>query len=100
MNGPPLKQRQDEQVKENLFVSLPYWWRLLISEDSWAEYGWQDTLGTIQGSGENKKTLPKGGAKTRPPQTLKCSKSKMCRQTMLKSYYHVYLSFLGLQVLD
>jgi hypothetical protein len=30
-------------------LSLPLWWRLLILVDSCAEWGWPDTLGTIQG---------------------------------------------------
>ena len=48
----PIKQRQDELRKKNFFVSLPLWWRLLISVDSCAEWGWPDTLGTIQGVGK------------------------------------------------
>ena len=38
----PIKQR-------NFFVSLPLRCRLLILVDSCAEWGWPDTLGTIQG---------------------------------------------------
>ena len=47
----PLKQRRDELRKGNFFVSLPLWWRLLISVDSCAEWGWPETPGTIQGGG-------------------------------------------------
>ena len=43
----PIKQRRDELRKINFFVSLPLWWRLLISVDSCAEWGWPDTLGTL-----------------------------------------------------
>ena len=52
----------------------------------------------------------KGGkAKMRLPETVKCSKYKICRPMKLKHYYYVYLiwqtlwqcfSFLDLQVLD
>ena len=45
----PIKQRRDELRKINFFVSLPLRCRLLISVDSCAEWGWPDTLGTIQG---------------------------------------------------
>ena len=44
------KQRRDELRERNFFVSLTLWWRLLISVDSCAEWGWPDTLGTIQGA--------------------------------------------------
>ena len=46
----PIKQRRDELRKNNFFVSLPLRCRLLISVDSCAEWGWPDTLGTIQGA--------------------------------------------------
>ena len=46
----PIKQRQDELRKRHFFVSLPLQCRLLILEDSCAEWGWPDTLGTIQGA--------------------------------------------------
>ena len=45
----PFKQRRDELRERNFFVSLTLWWRLLISVDSCAEWGWPDTLGSIQG---------------------------------------------------
>ena len=45
----PIKQRQNELRKRNFFVSLPLRCRLLILVDSCAEWGWPDTLGTIQG---------------------------------------------------
>ena len=45
----PNSQRQNELRRRNFFASLPLWWRLLISVDPWAEWGWPDTLGTIQG---------------------------------------------------
>ena len=45
----PIKQRQDELRKRNFSVSLPLRCRLLILVDSCAEWGWPDTLGTIQG---------------------------------------------------
>ena len=45
----PIKQRRDELRKWNFFFSLPLRWRLLISVDSCAEWGWPDTLRTIQG---------------------------------------------------
>ena len=48
----PIKQRRDELRKRNFFVSLPLWCRPLILEDSCAEWGWPDTLGTIQGERE------------------------------------------------
>ena len=47
----PIKQRRDELRKRNFFVSLPLRCRLLILVDSCAEWGWPDTLGTIQGVG-------------------------------------------------
>ena len=45
----PIKQRRDELRKKHFFVSLPLQCRLLILVDSCAEWGWPDTLGTIQG---------------------------------------------------
>ena len=45
----PIKQRQNELRKNHFFVSLPLQCRLLILVDSCAEWGWPDTLGTIQG---------------------------------------------------
>ena len=45
----PIKQRRDEQRKNYFFVSLPFQCRLLILVDSCAEWGWPDTLGTVQG---------------------------------------------------
>ena len=47
----PIKQGRDELRKKKFFVSLPLWWRLLISVDSCAEWGWPYILGTIQGGG-------------------------------------------------
>ena len=44
----PIKQRRDELRKRYFFVSLSLWWRLLILVDSCAEWGWPDTLKTIQ----------------------------------------------------
>ena len=46
----PIKQRRDELRKRYFFVSLPLCWRLLILVDSCAEWGWPDTLQTIQGA--------------------------------------------------
>ena len=46
----PIKQRRDELRKKIFFGSLPLWWRLLISVNSCAEWGWPDILGTIQGA--------------------------------------------------
>ena len=45
----PIKQRRDDLRKRNFFVFLSLQCRLLILEDSCAEWGWPDTLGTIQG---------------------------------------------------
>ena len=61
----PIKQRRDELRKNKFFVSLPLQCRLLILVDSCAEWGWPDTLGTIQGECFNRQTLnwrvgPKG----------------------------------------
>ena len=49
----PIKQRRDELRKNHFFVSLPLQCRLLILVDSCAEWGWPDTLGTIQGDLSN-----------------------------------------------
>ena len=46
----PIKQRRDELGEKKFFVSLPLRCRLLITVDSCAEWGWPDTLGTIQGA--------------------------------------------------
>ena len=50
----PIKQRRDELRKINFFVSLPLRCRLLILEDSCAEWGWPDILRTIQGAWHSK----------------------------------------------
>ena len=45
----PIKQRRDDLRKNHFFVYLPFQCRLLILVDSCAEWGWPDTLGSIQG---------------------------------------------------
>ena len=47
--SPPHKTETRWTEKERFFVSLPFLWGFLISVDSYAECGWPDTLGTIQG---------------------------------------------------
>ena len=44
----PIKQRRDELRKIYFFVSQPLWWRLLILVDSCSEWGWPDTLPSLQ----------------------------------------------------
>ena len=52
-----LKQRRNELRKRTFFVSLPLRCRLLILVDSYAEWGWPDTLGTIQGAFQTKNKI-------------------------------------------